>query len=208
MISIVLPVIVVGFLYRRVNSVLRVLALLVLTTFIFEIVSYLFGIKYGNNMPFFHLNTFIEFGIITVIYYKLSSSLAWKGVLLSFFFIFLLFSFYSLLDLQGIWEMNSYQRYLEAVFVLVYTMNYIRIYSMREKIHRQIRRAYYILTCAFMFYFTTTSVLFFYGNEIIADDQSNLYLVHSIFNILLNISYATVLYIGWKDGMLRKSSMN
>jgi hypothetical protein len=193
MYSIIAPVVIGAIFYFKLPGALKILCWLLFATLIMEGIGlWLFQLKV-NNLFIFHLYSYIEFGLITLIYYQLSTNQMWKRLLVITFFVFLLFSGVVLAFYQGLDSFNSLQRNAEGIILMVYFFAFIRQYSLFESRRRKLLKPFFWLTYGYFIYFAGTIFLFIFANEILSDKMNDYWTIHGVFNIFLNIIYAVVL---------------
>jgi hypothetical protein len=191
--SIIAPVVIGAIFYFKLHRTLKVLCWLLFATLILEGAGvWLFELKI-NNLFIFHLYSYIEFGLITLIYYQLSTNQMWKRLMIVIFVLFLLYSGIVLLFYQGLDSFNSLQRNAEGVILMVYFFTFIRDYSLFGSRKRALFKSFFWLTYGYFIYFAGTLFLFVFANEILSDRMNDYWIIHGIFNIFLNITYAVVL---------------
>jgi hypothetical protein len=191
--SIIAPAIVGAIFYFKFSGALKILCWLIFVTLILEGVGiWLYDLKI-NNLFIFHLYSYIEFGLITLIYYQLRTNQMWKRLMIVIFVLFLLYSGIVLLFYQGLDRFNSLQRNAEGAILMVYFFNFIREYSLFGSRQRALFKPFFWLTYGYFIYFAGTLFLFVFANEILSDTINDYWIIHGIFNIFLNIIYAVVL---------------
>ncbi len=200
MLSIIAPTMVGAFLFRRLITELKTLFAFICITFVLEVIIRVFYELELNNMPFFHLYSFIEFGFITAIYYLLSQDPKWKKGILGIASVFILLSVYNLIYLEGITEFNSNQRYVEGVTLLVFFFGYFFQLMSRPRKEFLESHPFFILTLGLLAYFTGTLLLFLFSKELLSRSDNSYWALHGILNILLNLTYTIVL---WKGRILK-----
>lgn len=193
MYSIIAPVVIGAIFYFKFPGALKVLCWLLFCTIIMEVLGlWLFELKI-NNLFIFHLYSYIEFGLITLIYYQLSTNQVWKRFMAITFVLFLLYSGIVLVFYQGLDSFNSLQRNAEGLILMVYFFAFIKKYSLFESRKRKLFKPFFWLTYGYFIYFAGTLFLFVFANEILSDKMNDYWIIHGIFNIFLNIIYAVVL---------------
>jgi len=139
-------------------------------------------------MPFFHAHTFIEFVSIAVIYYLIAQNLRIRLRIKQFSVVFVILSVFNLIFLEEFTEFNSNQRYLEGILLLViFFLSWFYFQNSGE-------RNYLFLNAAFIIYFSGTLLVFILSKELFRGERVNyLWIIHSLLNIGLNISFAIFL---------------
>lgn len=195
--SIVFPTIVGLFSLGKLNNrALRTLSALIFFTAIMEVTGSIFAAYGWNNMPYFHLFTYIEFALIFLIYYSLLKDLWQRIVLISVALFFGIFSIFNLLYLESILEFNSNQRYVEGFIIMIMCVLFFLNLLRRAEFIKLETYPYFWLTSGFLTYFAGTLIVFYLVKRL-EDDSADFYWgVHGILNILLNVCYAMTLWMG------------
>lgn len=193
--SIIAPLFVGVVFIRTLLISCRLLFLLIITVAIIELLAIILA-KYGiNNLFLFHLYSFIEFGVISMIYYQLIRNTQQRKFILYFLVVFQGFSLLNLLFFEKITGFNSFQRNIEAIILMFYFFFYLFEIS-KLKHEYSLRNPFFILTFGFIIYFVGTLSLFVYANQIIQGTDNSYWLIHSVLNIFLNGIYTIALWKG------------
>lgn len=197
--SILAPILFGAFLYRKISFELRLLVFLVVFLGVMEFTSIEIMNKGSNNLPLFHLYTFVEFTIIYSVYKRLAISAKWQGVLKFSALLFFAFSILNLVFWEGIFEFNSNQRYLETVLVFIYCAGFFFELMKRAELLKISAYPYFWLTSGYLVYFAGTFFLFLFSKDILKITEINYYaIIHGVLNILLNLIYVITLWLGSK----------
>lgn len=196
MFSILAPTILGVIFYSKLVNATKTLAVFVFITFVLEVVIRIMSELEMNNMVFFHLYSFLEFGFISLIYYQLSVNRVWRKMIITALVIFEGFSIGNLLFWEEITHFNSIQRHIELILLLLLFLAYCikLIYEDRNKSFFE--NPFFILTGGFMIYFTGTMYLFIHADELLYSSKNYYWIIHGFFNIFLNIVYSIVI---WKS---------
>ncbi len=203
MLSVLIPTGLSLAVFNRLTMPLKFLAAFLLASCLTQGVIYYYFINSMNNLPLFHLFTFIEFIAISVMYYlifKSSRTLRTLVVILSISF--LLFSIINLFKWEDIYVFNSNQRFAEFIVLLTYFLLFFRIALKGTFNLPLVQHPYFILTLGYFIYFTGTIFLFLNANNFIALDIVNYWMIHAILSIFLNVIYFIVLWKGSKFSKL------
>ena len=156
MYSIIAPAVIGAIFYFKLLGALKIMCWLLFATLIMEGIGlWLFELKV-NNLFIFHLYSYIEFGLITLIYHQLSTNQMWKRLMVITFFVFLLFSGVVLAFYQGLDSFNSLQRNAEGIILMVYLFAFIRQYSLFESRKRKLFKPFFWLAYGYFIYFAGT----------------------------------------------------
>lgn len=194
MVSILLPTILGAVLYRKQPNTIKTLSVMVFILCAFEFSSYFLSLYSISNLFLFHSYAFVEFILISLIYYHIFKSPTLKRLISIFVIVFLSISVVSLILLESWKEFNSIQRSIESFLLVVYFVIHLRKMIVQKKSPFVEMHPYFILTSGFLIYFLGTSFVFFFANEFIGTSDLSYWTIHSLLNILLNIVYSIVLW--------------
>jgi hypothetical protein len=192
--SILAPLIVGAIFYSQLMRASKAIFLIVLITFVMEIIVQVLAEAGINNMPVFHLYTFLEFSIILIFYRRLKPSIRWNIFTKILFIIFIAFSIINLTFNESIFVFNSLQRNIEALLLSIVFVSYLSNFFNVENNSSLRKEPFFIQTAGFMLYFGGTLFLFTFGVELLKEGQSYFWMIHALFNILLNIIYTHTLW--------------
>ncbi len=201
--TILAPLVTGAIFYRKLPPFARFLFLFVVVTFLLEIVTRIYCELGWNNMFLFHLYSYVEVGFICLIYYALSDRPLWKRAIQTVFGLFVTVSLLNLLFFDELTHFNSMQRYVEMVIVYTLLSAYLLNAVYDPKNRPLAEHPAILLTMGYMIYFLGTLFLFVYGEEILSGNDGKYWVIHGIFNILLNGMYAFVFWkaVKWKKGI-------
>jgi len=170
----------------------RTLFVLVSITLLLDIVS--FGLaEYGvSNIFLFHGYSWVEFFLVVIFYYRITPTKSWRVMLFALSASFVFISILSLILFQGFGEFNSLQRVVEAALIGAILVRYLTETFKRND--TTLRNPFFIQTAGFLLYFCGTLFLFSLGTEILNPDSDQIWMIHLVFNILLNISFTLTLW--------------
>ena len=151
-----------------------------------------------NNMPVFHIYTYIEFGFISLIYFHIAESRVWRRSIIMLASGFLIFSLINLLLFEGIMEFNSNQCYVECLIVFIYCIAfYAQLMRKAENVYLE-RQPMFWFTSASLLYFSGTLILFLMYNHVSEESFKYYWNVNSVLNLFRNFCYVMVLWLGRK----------
>ncbi len=187
--SILAPIFVGAICFRSLSLTIRVLLVYVLITGILELASGLMMWNHINNLVLFHLHVYVEFSVITLLFFLTYDSLLWRGIAVSFFAVFLIYSLGNAILYEDFGGFNSNQRYVEGLMILVLCIGYY-ITLLRRPIHRYLeKQPMFWLTSGYLIYFAGTLYLFLFSRELLAINDFQYWEIHAVLNIGLNCIY-------------------
>lgn len=191
--SILAPLVLGAIFYNGLLSASKLIYFFILLTFGLELTARILSENGMNNMFIFHIHAFLEFYFWVWIYYRLNPSIGWHHMSIALSVLFGVGSIIALLFVQGIQEFNAVQRIIEALLLgIVFTRHLTQ--SFRVGIEKM-NSAYFVQTIVLLLYFSGTLFLFSFGVELLKNERNYFWIIHAVFNILLNISIA---YTLWK----------
>lgn len=192
-----LPPLFLGVIYfNKFSWALKTLTIFLCIYAIFESITYCYFIQNKNNMKLFHYFTIVEFIAIMMIYWNIFKT---KMVKLFITITTISYSSYLVYDLSfnnHVVTFNSVERVIEAIFLLALFTFYFIDERRNSKIKHLEESNHFILTAGLFLYFLGTILLFYFSNELIGQGLYALWTIHSILNVLLNITYSVVLWKG------------
>ena len=194
--SVVIPVI-LGILYfkNRTNA-LKILSAFVVVGLLTELINNICFYNQINNMPVFHVYTYIEFTVISSIFFLILESKRLKMTVIGLMLAFYIFSAINLIYWESLIDFNSNQFAVEALIIFTYCITYYsQLMKNPEIIHLE-NHPYFILVSGYFIYFSGTFTLFISSKELLLTNNEGYWMLNSILNTLLNITYAIVL---WKS---------
>ncbi len=189
-ISGVLPVIAALYNYRHLNSVLKIAALFFLISTMFdwgyEIASHYHVM---NNFPGIHIFIFTALLFYSIIYYKVSSSLVLKRVVFILSAIGFLVLIISTIFFEGFMDYPSIANTVLSMVVIVFSLMYFyQLLSRQEFVHIE-KQGLFWISAGVLLYFATNVFLFMLFKRILEDHQEDLYMIHTVTNIIANILF-------------------
>jgi len=161
-----------------------------------DIVGLLLAQSGTNNMPLFHIITFVELLIFTSLYAK--DAIGFRRNLILFLGSGgLLFLIVNVFVNEGILEFNSSARFVQALIILSFTVIwFIEVFqNLREE--SLTKDPIFFVTSGVLIYFTGSAVIFGLYNELLQSQIELLKMlwdVHAVLNIILNISIFIALF--------------
>ena len=152
-----------------------------------------------NNMIVYHLHTFVEFLSLSAVYFLIfRDSPRMRRSIIVVSFAFLILSIVSLVMWQGILEFNSIQRMIEyGILMFYFIAHFSSIINFRKAPFLELH-PYFVLTTGLFIYFSGTLLVFLSANNFIDIGILNFWIIHSLLNVFLNITYSVVIWNGSK----------
>ncbi len=199
--SILLPILISIFRWQQINPLQRLIAYLAGITLIGELVILIAAYQLGNNLPFIHLFTVIQFIVLSQIFKRglvpfISSSII-QGLVLFIIGLALVDAIW----LNGIYNFNSYARPLASLILISLGLAFLYKTLSELKIRSLEREPLFWITVGVLLYFSGNLIIFISTNYVKISNQAllTLWSVHAIFNIILNTTYAIALWVRPRD---------
>lgn len=205
MASILLPTVFGVIFYRHLPSPLRVLSFFLLCSVITEGIGYYCFLSKLNNMPLFHIDTFIQFTFLTIIYYQLFQTIQSKLILVFMLVIFTAFMIIEAVFITSIFEPNSISRTTEALMVILICLFFIFPVRRSSWMEKRAKKTYSLLSFSLLIFFIGTLLVSVYSKGLMKEELYKFWVIHSVLNISLNIAYTVVI---WNSVGLRKPLNN
>ncbi|WP_299221675.1 hypothetical protein [uncultured Aquimarina sp.] len=195
------PILVSIFRFRFLDSSQKKLLVLVLTTGLVEIISWILWYKKMNNLPLYHFYAVIEFLLIINIYRKVLSGLFSKNFFIILGIGFGIFSLANTLFFQDLYTFNSNVTTLIGLLVIFFSLSYFYALLKEVKYSALETNPMFWINSGFLIYFSSNLILFFINNNMFKGSTEASYLVwglHAIVNIVLTIFYTIALWVNPK----------
>ena len=187
--------------FKQLSSVQRKLLIFITVSVCAEFSNYIGGKYLGSNMPVFHIYTWLE---ISIIYWIIGSMLEGRLKFISNIIIlsFLIFSGLNVICNEGLFVFNSAQSYVGGICSILFCLFYFTQVILKAEVEQIEKEPLFILASIWLIYYAGTLFVFILADQILTDDQLHLWSFHSIINIILNIGYLTVLWMGIRKSRL------
>ena len=201
--SILLPSGMVFFTWNRLLLPLKIICCFILFTFLLEIISSYLMFKGINNMPLFHLFTFGE-SVFLVLYFQLLSRNKIFRLLITIFLIsFLIYSICSVIFVTSLYAHPSSVRYIECILQMILCLFFFADLFGKSEVKNLLYFPHYWMASGLLLYFSGTFFMNIVSDSDLVSDEIgfDVYTIHSILNIFLNIIYTIVLWLGSKESI-------
>lgn len=167
----------------------KVLLICLSITFILDCIIWYLSEHSINTMPFFHGHAYFEFFFLSFIFFKISSPTR-SRLILMLVLIFAIISIINTVIYEPFNQFNSNQRFVECII-----LSFIFITFLTDKYDPENNKNNRFLGASLLLYFLGTLMVFILSKELFLGPKVNyLWIIHSIMNIILNISFAVFLY--------------
>lgn len=188
----ILPLTIGLFFFKKAAKPIQWLIYYLICVVLTEVASKMFEIWYSNDSPVYHVFTVIQLAAFFIIYQialkgKMSKKVTWISI-----GTFTLLAILSELFLQDLWKFNSYISALECLLVILLPLYYFYSIIQELKIKHLEKTPMFWISVATLVYFSTGFFIFLTHNYFVAigANTTNIWTLHSIFNIITNILLA------------------
>lgn len=188
--SVILPVTTALVFYRRYTFTFKILAIFFFVSGLFDLVLVLM-VKLGvpNNAPVLHLFVFVSVVFLGLFYYQTINRPLLKKLILIFVPVVLGVVVVNGVYIEGIWAFpamsNTAQSLLFILFALLY---FYQLLSRQEVVYIE-KQGLFWINAGILIYFTSNIFLFMLYNRLADAGEWNLWIIHSITNIIANVLY-------------------
>ncbi|MEL6669643.1 MAG: hypothetical protein AAFP08_11785 [Bacteroidota bacterium] len=190
----------------RLSQVQNRIFVLVLVGVFFELLAQSFSLPIwewltgeSRNLPGAHLFTVVQFGLFVWIYKELIGQ--WSGKLwVALIIVFALIGLANGLYYDGFRNLNPTTRALEAILLLIVIIGYFYNLLRQETLVRLEREPLFWTSAGLVIYLSGSLLVFLVSNIFLSNEGTYdvlwaLFGIHSLLNILLNLSLAMALWI-------------
>lgn len=188
--SAVLPLMAAAVNIRHLDRILKTAAALFLLAALFELILVL-SIRAGfaNNMPLIHLYIAVSVTFFSLIYYRAFQAAALRRLVMALGPAVVLMVLLNAAFIQGIWAYPSLSNTLQSIALIMFSLLFFyQIFTRQEYVHIEKQPMFWI-NSGVLIYFSVNIFLFMLFNLVIAQQQQELYAIHSVTNIFSNILY-------------------
>jgi hypothetical protein len=199
--SVLPPGIMAVYAWKYVRLPLKFVCILILFTALMEGMGYLFFRNGINNLWLFHLFTWVEALLFVCYLYTLTTSRVFRNIYLFSGIAFFTVSACLLFFGEHYLSYNSTQRGIGSIWACLMCFCYF-INLLREARIKDLKRfPHYWMVSGFLLYFAGMFLVNLLQNYNMTYNAIafNIFVTHSILNILLNAVYIFVLYLGLRE---------
>ncbi|MDN5285272.1 MAG: hypothetical protein JWR38_1546 [Mucilaginibacter sp.] len=192
-ISGLIPVISAMFNYRRIDKILKIFAAFLLISFLFDVGFWLAQALQNtkNDMPLVHLYLAISLAFFSIIYYRLFFKEALKKTTLILSTITLLVLLYNSLK---IWEYPSISNTALSILLIILSLIYFyQLFNRQEFVYIE-KQGLFWINAGVLFYSSVNIFFFMLFNQLSNKEQAEVFIIHSLTNIIANILYSVGLF--------------
>lgn len=153
-------------------------------------------------MPIFHLDMFLQFTLVTIIYYQLFQAIQHKLLIVLLYVCYTVFTFVHLSFFTSVFEPNTWGGTIVSSLVTVICLFYLIQLRNYSGLIGRARKYRFILTLSLLTFFLGSLIVSIYSKNLMQGEIYKFFVIHSVLNIALNITYTVII---WYSVGLRKS---
>lgn len=188
-----LPVVAALYNYRRLDPVLRLMAIFCILSVIPDVVglviSYL-KLRHYNNLFLFHLFDMMAAIFFTLIYHRAFYKSIFKKMTLIFGITGLAAMIFNVIFIENLSTYPSVSNTVLCIFLIILSLVYFYQLLTRQEFTYIEKQGMFWINSGVLFYFAINIFLFMLFNKISAADKPNYYMVQSVTNIIANLIYS------------------
>lgn len=159
--------------FRKYTMALKMLAILLVCTFIFEFLAELAAYLYKNNLFVYHFFNPIEYSLFAIIYFFLFEKLVIKRIILITLLFYTPLSIYNSFNWQPYFDnyINSYAILSESILLVFYSLSFL--YITMDKHNGSIYKIpAFWMNAGILIFFSTNIFFWGYYNSLIRSEQN------------------------------------
>ena len=180
--------------WKKRDKAQRSIVIMLSVSLIIQLLARELGQITGNSLWLYHINGFLEFTFIWVVFKNELKRTMSRKLLYGIATFYWLFSFFSVLYLQGIEEFPSNARFAESVIIIFFCISYF-VQSLRKMESRLIHHTFmFWLSTGLLIYFTSNLAISLFANLLILetdyDSWRAIWSIHNTLNVFLYICFS------------------
>lgn len=188
--SVLLPILAALRFYRTFTLPFKILAYFFFISGIFDLALVLL-VHYGwsNNAPIIHLFVLVNIVFLGLVYYKTFSSPLVKKLVMFLVPAIVILSIITSIFIEGIWAFPTISNSAQSVlFIFLSLLYFYQLLTRQEFVHIE-KQGLFWINAGVLIYFSSNIFLFMLYNRIIDSHEWNLWIIHSVTNIVANVLY-------------------
>lgn len=188
-----LPVAAALYNYRRLDRILRLMAIFCMLSVIPDsfglIISYL-KLRHYNNLFLFHLFDMMAVIFFTLIYQQAFYKSVFKKMTLIFGITSLAAMIFNVIFIESIQSYPSVSNTILSILLIVLSLVYFYDMLSRQEFTYIEKQGMFWINSGVLFYYAITIFLFMLYKKMNAVDRTNYYMMQSVMNIIANLIYS------------------
>jgi len=188
-----LPVAVALYNYRRLDPILKLMAIFCMLSVIPDVVGLVVVYlqpRHYNNLFLFHLFDMMAAIFFTLIYYRAFYKQLFKKMTLIFGITSLIVMIFNVIFVENMSTYPSVSNTVLCIFLILLSLVYFYQLLTRQEFTYIEKQGMFWINSGVLFYFAINIFLFMLFNKISNADKPNYYMVQSVTNIIANLLYS------------------
>ncbi len=188
--SVILPVTTALIFFRRYPFTFKVLAIFFFISGLFDL-ALVMMVKMGvpNNAPILHLFVLVSVTFLGVFYYQTIFNPWLKKLILIFVPLVMALVIVNGIYIEGIWAFPATSNSAQSLlFILLALLYFYQLLTRQEVVYIE-KQGLFWINAGVLIYFTSNVFLFMLYNRLVDAGEWNLWIIHSVTNIIANILY-------------------
>jgi len=188
-----LPVLAALYNYRRLDSILRLMAIFCILSVIPDVAglvaSYL-KLRHYNNLVLFHFFDMMAAVFFTLIYQRAFYKQLFKKITFILGGLSLLIMVCNAIFIEGLWKYPSVSNTVLCVLLIIFSLIYFYELLSRQEFTYIEKQGMFWINSGVLFYFAINIFLFMLYNDINSDQKADYYMMQSVTNIIANLLFS------------------
>jgi hypothetical protein len=195
--AITLPLFFAFFNIRRLSAAEKVMFMYLLVSAIVNAAGAIISANHRNNLPLLHIFTVVEFALIIIFYKKILEDGKYTKQYTALMAVFIILCVINALFFQSIYIYNSYTRSIEAIIIMLFSVNYFaKLFVQYSDVQITAIPSFWFNTGIFL-YFSWSFMFFIFSNVVAKQSSSNgnvLLYIHASFVLVMYVLFAVGFY--------------
>ena len=188
--SVLLPISAAIYFYKRYNVTFKILSIFFFVSGIFDLaLIVLTRVGFMNNAPLIHLFVCVNILFFGIVYYQTLLSSILKKTIIFAIPCLMVITVLNALFVEGIWAFPSISNTAQSILFIVFSLTYFyQLLNRSEYVYIE-KQGLFWINAGVLIYFSSNFFLFMLYNRMLESQDWNLWIIHSIANIIANIFY-------------------
>jgi fucose 4-O-acetylase-like acetyltransferase len=185
-----IPVAAALFNYKNLDGTLKVVAVFVIVSSLFDLLLELMvrlGVR--NNLPLIHLFILLSVILFGAIYYRAFFNPILKKTVIVLCAITAAINLFNVIFVEGIWEYPSISNTVTGILLIFISLAYFyQLLNRAEFVHIE-KQGMFWVNSGVLFYYSLALFLFMLYKQITKAHFGEYYMIHNVINIIANLLY-------------------
>lgn len=191
--------------FKRLNFLLKVITFYMGSMLFLDVLAYIFGEAYGNNLVFIPIFGFLELFIFSLFYYSLGikETIIKKGLLITTVIGMFLFTLWEILKVYNapVEEFQSYSKVISTLFIVLLSIGFFIENIVKRK---DISASIFFINSGILLYYSLTLIIFLPIDFLIHDNTGLKFYFWFANLIFTYVFYIFLILSIWKNGKIQE----